>query len=103
VSVSVIVEVVRNLQRKAPAGLVLLEAFLTSAHVQVVRNPEDHELEPWLQLGLGADARIAAAATIGEVDHLCTGDRKLREVFNDKTVNQGAVTPRELLTLLGLP
>jgi predicted nucleic acid-binding protein len=79
VSTGVLVELIRNLRRKAPAQVADLGRFITDTPLEVVPEPAAEHTEPWSQAGLGSDAAIVAAALLAEVDYLCTGDRRLLE------------------------
>ena len=104
VSTGVLVELVRNMKRKVPSRLADLERFLTSTPLEVVPEPPAHDTEPWLQVGLGTDAPIVAAAVLAEVDYLCTGDRRLLD--NSSLVERAGlrvVAPGELMGAVGGP
>jgi len=79
VSGGVLVELLRNMRRKAPAMLAGLELFLRSTPLEIVPEPSPQDTAPWSQAGLGTDAPIVAAAVLAEVDYFCTGDRRLLE------------------------
>ena len=79
VSGGVLVELLRNIRRKAPDLLAALGIFLTGTPLEIVPEPSPQDTEPWSQAGLGTDAPIVAAAVLAEVDYFCTGDRRLLE------------------------
>ena len=99
---AVISELVNNLQRKAPRSLSAIERFFEASQLEAVRTPPAGAVRLWTARGLTTDARLAAAATLAQVDYLCTGDRKLREVVTASSDGPPVVTPRQLLDLLTL-
>jgi predicted nucleic acid-binding protein len=102
VSGGVLVELFRNMRRKAPAQLPNLERFLTETPLEVIPEPAAEHTEPWSQAGLGSDAPIVAAAVLAEVDYFCTGDQRLlaKASLMERT-GLAVVTPAELLEKLG--
>jgi predicted nucleic acid-binding protein len=102
VSGGVLVELLRNMRRKAPALLVNLELLLRGTPLEVVPEPSPQDTAPWSQAGLGTDAAIVAAALLAEVDHFCTGDRRLLEKASlMQRAGLCVVAPGELLEALG--
>jgi predicted nucleic acid-binding protein len=102
VSTGVLVELVRNMRRKAPAQMADLERFITDTPLEVVPEPAAEHTEPLSQAGLGSDAPIVAAAVLAEVDYFCTGDRRLLgKVSLMERAGFRVVTPGELLEALG--
>ena len=77
VSEGVLVELIRNIRRKAPGQIADLERLLTGTHLEVVPEPSARDTEPWSRAGLGSDAPVVAAAVLAEVDYFCTGDQRL--------------------------
>src|SRR6185436_4538305 len=90
-------ELVNNMVRKAPKALLGAEAFFRDAVIEAVGPPDEAVVTRWMARGLTTDARIAAAASLAEVDYLCTGDIKLREVVSASNDGPPVLTPRELL------
>src|SRR4051812_47144561 len=64
ISVSVIVELVRNIQRKTPQLMPKVERFFEESQFEVVANPTRIQIEAWLDHGAAEDARIVAAALV---------------------------------------
>jgi predicted nucleic acid-binding protein len=102
ISGHVIGELVRNLARKAPKALIGAQAFFRDARVEAVDLPDQDSIRKWTSRGLTTDARIAAAATLAEVDYLCTGDAEFIEVVTESPDGPAVMTPRQLLDLLTL-
>jgi predicted nucleic acid-binding protein len=102
ISSHVIRELVNNLSRKAPSVLARAEAFFRDAVVEVAGAAEDIEVTKWTNRGLTTDARIAATATRAEVDYLCTGDARFRDIVVAAPDGLPVLTPRELLDPLTL-
>jgi predicted nucleic acid-binding protein len=101
VSGGVLVELLRNIRRKAPYLLAVLEILLTDTPLEVAPEPSPQQTESWLQAGLGSDAPIVAAAVLSEVDYFCTGDRRMLENASLlKRAGLRVVTPAELLEAL---
>lgn len=102
VSQVVLVELARNLRRKAPHLMRDLEQFLTATTLEVAPEAPDEEIARWRDAGLGTDAPIVAAAVLAEVDYFCTGDRRLLgKVSLMERAGFRVVTPGELLEALG--
>ena len=102
VSTGVLVELARNIWRKAPAQIAYLERLITDTPLEVVPEPAAEHTEPWSQAGLGSDAPIVAAAVLAEVDYFCTGDRRLLDKASViERAGLRVVTPGELLEALG--
>ena len=101
VSGGVLVELIRNMRRKAPSQLAELERFLTATDLEVVPEPSARDTEPWSRAGLGSDAPVVAAAALAEVDYFCTGDRRLLGKASAVTkAGLRVVTPGELVEAL---
>ena len=101
VSGGVLVELLRNIRRKAPDLLAALGIFLTGTPLEIVPEPSPQDTEPWSQAGLGTDAPIVAAAVLSEVGYLCTGDRRLLDKASlMERAGLRMVTPGELLAKL---
>jgi hypothetical protein len=94
-------ELVRNLNRKAPHGLALLEGLLATTPFEVVTVPPDAAIIRWRDIGFGTDAPIIAATILNEVDYLCTGDRGILPRA-DLCAQSGLklIRPADLLALL---
>jgi putative PIN family toxin of toxin-antitoxin system len=102
VSQVVLVELARNLRRKAPHLMRDLEQFLTATTLEVAPEAPDEEIARWRDAGLGTDAPIVAAAVLAEVDYFCTGDRRLLSKASlIERAGLRVVTPGELLEALG--
>lgn len=101
ISRMVIEELVRNLRTKAPAALPTLERVFSEATFDVAPEPPPEAIEALLRGGLGSDAPVVAAASLGDVDYFCTGDQhllgKLRHL---ERLDLRAVTPGQLVDLL---
>jgi len=100
VSVAVIVELVRNVQRKAPHLMSRVERFFEESHFEVVANPTRIQVQAWIDRGAAEDSRIVAAALVPEVDYLCTGDQRFRERISGIDLAPKMVSPRQLLELI---
>ena len=101
-STDVIEELALNVRRKAPKAIPRLENFFRQTTIEATLPPTGDQVEVWTQRGLTTDARIAASATSSEVDYLCTGDSKFRDVVLEALDGPPVITPRELLDLLTL-
>jgi len=102
VSQVVLVELARNLRRKAPHLMRDLEQFLTATTLEVAPEAPDEEIARWRDAGLGTDAPIVAAAALAEVDYFCTGDRRLLDKASlMERAGLRVVTPGDLLEALG--
>lgn len=77
VSRTVLDEVVRNLQRKAPGALPRLGRILIMAALEVAPEASEAEIDRLEEAGFGSDAPIVAAALAADVDYFCTGDQRL--------------------------
>ena len=100
ISSAVIDELIRNLQRKSPAGLESLAAFLADVSPIIVANPPPEEVEPWLIAGLAEDAMVVAAASLAEVDYFCTGDAALLRKLATLDPPFRTIRPAVLLRIL---
>jgi hypothetical protein len=101
-STAVIEELALNVRRKTPNALLRLEEFFKQTPIEATLPPTALEVEVWTQRGLTTDARIAAAASAAQVDFLCTGDGKFRDVVLASPDSPPVITPRGLLDLLTL-
>lgn len=102
VSQVVLVELARNLRRKAPHLMRDLEQLLTATTLEVAPEASDEEIARWRDAGLGTDAPIVAAAVLAEADYFCTGDRRLLSKASlIERAGLRVVTTGELLEALG--
>ena len=102
VSRAVISELVNNLRRKSPRAMPALDRFFANTQMEAVRTPPADAVRLWTSRGLTTDARLAAAAMLAQVDYLCTGDTRFREIAAASGDGPRVVTPRQLLDLLTL-
>ena len=103
VSNDVLIEVERNIIRKAPDKLENYRLILSLIDVQVVAAPSIEAVRAAEMYVAGKDAPIVAAAQQAEVDYLVTYDR--RHLIDPPEVAEKSglriVTPAELLEALG--
>jgi predicted nucleic acid-binding protein len=102
ISGHVIRELVNNLTRRAAPVLLRAESFFRNAAIEVVGRPDDETVLYWTNRGLTTDARVAAAANLAQVDYLCTGDAKFRDIVLAAPEGPPVLTPRQMLDLLTL-
>jgi putative PIN family toxin of toxin-antitoxin system len=101
ISATVLAELVRNLNRKAPRLIAQLTQFLVNAPPEVVPEAPVEERQRWSDAGLGTDAPIVAAALASGVDYFCTGDARLLEKARAGALpGLNVVSPGELLDAL---
>jgi putative PIN family toxin of toxin-antitoxin system len=96
----VLEEVTRNLRAKVPAVLPAFLEWVERTEIELIRDGSDAASKQWHELGLEHDASIVASAIDAEVDYICTGDRRLREVVSRRVESPKVITPRHLVELL---
>jgi predicted nucleic acid-binding protein len=87
VSEQVIVEIERNIARKAPKALPFVREIILSANVRILRDLPKEEVQKHLDwIGHAADIPILVAASQANVDFLATLNR--RHFLNDPEVSR---------------
>jgi predicted nucleic acid-binding protein len=100
VSTDVLVELSKTVRSKAPQLLSGVSFFLTRAGVEVRDDPPEADVSGLRDVGFGSDAAIVAAAAQADVDHFCTGDRRLLVRIRQHFPSLHPVSPADLLRLL---
>ncbi len=77
VSRTVLDELVRNLRNKATRALPVWEKIFRDVSFEIAGEPPRRKIDRWLEMGLGSDAAIIAAALHARVDYFCTGDKRV--------------------------
>jgi predicted nucleic acid-binding protein len=67
-------EIERNLARKLPAALPVLQEYLPRMNLEIVPLPKYEELEPWFGITAEKDVPVIVSAVNGKADFLVTGD-----------------------------
>jgi predicted nucleic acid-binding protein len=100
VSRLVLDELVVTLKKKFPDGLESMRRLLTSVPPEIVPDPSQDSLQPWLGRLTAGDAAIIAAAANARPDYFITGDNhflKYRKIKELKTFP--ILTPGEFLSI----
>ena len=104
-SSTVLEEVARNLQAKAPQRSVLFEVLMRTLEPEIAPDPSRDELLAVAEYVALKDAPIVAAALAADVDYLVTYDRK--HLLDPEEVSEKSglriVTPNVVVDLLSPP
>jgi predicted nucleic acid-binding protein len=102
VSQEVVGELVRNIRRRVPDLLQRMAVVLAELPLEVIANPPDAQLEPWLSGGAVEDAHVMAAATLSGAPYLCTGDRRFIRRLAGQDIGIQIISPARLALMIHL-
>lgn len=95
-------EIGRNLTRKLPAALPVLQEYLPRMNLEIVPLPEYEELVPWLGVTADKDVPVIVSAINGTADFLVTGDSgDFGALMQRNDLPLRVVTPADFVVLAG--
>jgi predicted nucleic acid-binding protein len=99
----VIEEVVNTIREKKPDVLSKLQSLLTSAPLEIIKNPRVEEIRRWTKYLHFEDAVILSAAINAEPDYFITGDNHF---YSDAALAEKSglriIRPYQMVKLLNL-
>jgi predicted nucleic acid-binding protein len=99
-------EIERNIARKLPAALLVLDEYLPKMELEIVPVPFFDELEPFRGAVDDTDLPVLASTAMGTADFFVTGDKKLlaqiarQSVFSIKSLGPAEFLDRALPEIL---
>ena len=99
-------EIERNIAKKAPGALTVLDEYLPRLGLEIVPVPFFDELEPFRGAVDDKDLPVLASAVMGKADFFVTGDKRLlsqisrQSVFSVRSLMPADFLDRILLDIL---